>query len=289
MTESVKYQPVVILGAGRSGTNLLRDGLTQFSKVATWPCDEVNYLWRCGWKSHPTDEFTRDMATEPCRRKIVAGFDWVADRYGAKWVVEKTCANTLRVGFVDEILPTAKFVHITRNGYDVTASAMKRWTAAVEPLYLARKARFVPAMDLPYYAARFIGARIRRLRDKERSLPTWGPRFDGMSELRAHQPLSVVCATQWRRCVEAAAEQLRTIPRDRVISINYESLIAEPQRTLGVVVDFLGIPRDESLLTDFSNSIRPGSVGAGVRSLSTADYQAVRPVIEACNLTMKAA
>lgn len=289
MTLSASYQPVVILGAGRSGTNLLRDGLTQFSGVATWPCDEVNYLWRCGWKSHPTDEFTRDMATEPCRRKIVAGFDWVANRHGAKWVVEKTCANTLRVGFVDEILPTAKFVHITRNGYDVTASAMRRWTAPVEPLYLARKARFVPAIDLPYYATRFISARIRRMRDKERSLPTWGPRFEGLSQLRASQPLSVVCATQWRRCVESAAQQLRTIPGERVISIDYESLIAEPQRTLGDVVDFLGIPREESALTGFRDSIRPGSVGAGVKSLSSADYQAVRPVIEACDRSMKAA
>lgn len=289
MTQSAKYQPVVILGAGRSGTNLLRDGITLFLDVATWPCDEVNYLWRYGWKNHPTDEFTRDMATETLRRKIVAGFDWVANRYRAKWVVEKTCANTLRVGYVDEILPTAKFVHITRNGYDVTASAIKRWTAPVEPLYLARKARFVPVMDLPYYAARFVGARIRRLRDKERSLPTWGPRFDGMCQLRASQPLSVVCANQWRRCVESAAEQLRTVPRERVISINYESLIAEPQRTLAAVVDFLGIPRDETALNAFRDSIRSGSVGAGVRSLSPQDFLAVRPIIEACDRSTRAA
>ena len=38
--------PVIIIGAGRSGTNMLRDLLAQLPQFSTWPCDEINYIWR---------------------------------------------------------------------------------------------------------------------------------------------------------------------------------------------------------------------------------------------------
>ena len=41
-------QPVVIIGAARSGTNMLRDVLVKLPGVGTWPCDEINYIWRHG-------------------------------------------------------------------------------------------------------------------------------------------------------------------------------------------------------------------------------------------------
>jgi len=34
---------IIIVGAPRSGTNMLRDVLTSFDGVCTWPCDEINY------------------------------------------------------------------------------------------------------------------------------------------------------------------------------------------------------------------------------------------------------
>ena len=34
--------PVVIIGAPRSGTNMLRDVLVGVGGYATWPCDEIN-------------------------------------------------------------------------------------------------------------------------------------------------------------------------------------------------------------------------------------------------------
>ena len=38
-------------------------------------------------------------------------------------MVEKTCANTLRLPFVDKVLPEARYLHIVRDGVDVVASA----------------------------------------------------------------------------------------------------------------------------------------------------------------------
>ncbi|MDN5869897.1 MAG: sulfotransferase [Nitrococcus sp.] len=36
------YQPVVIIGAPSSGTNMLRDVLTPIPDVPTWPCENIN-------------------------------------------------------------------------------------------------------------------------------------------------------------------------------------------------------------------------------------------------------
>ncbi|TWT99495.1 Sulfotransferase domain protein [Botrimarina colliarenosi] len=284
-----RYTPVVILGAGRSGTNLLRDGLTRLNGVATWPCDEVNYLWRSGAKRFPTDEFTPSMATPAVQRRIVAGFDWVARRYGAKWVVEKTCANTLRPGFVNAVLPNARFIHLTRDGFDVTASAMKRWTAPIELRYLAKKARFVPLSDLPYYASRYLLGHARRRFSEDRALRSWGPRFEGIEELRASNSLAVVCATQWRRCVDVATTQLAELPSHRVYSLTYESLVNDPARSLKRVADFLEIPTTDQLTGEFAKSIRPGSVGAGKRSLSESDIATIQPIVHAASHRFHAA
>ena len=49
-------QKVIIIGAPRSGTNILRDVLTSFDGICTWPCDEINYIWRHGNAKYPSDE-----------------------------------------------------------------------------------------------------------------------------------------------------------------------------------------------------------------------------------------
>ena len=50
-------QDVIIIGAPRSGTNMLRDALTALPDCGTWPCDEINYVWRHGNVGFPSDEF----------------------------------------------------------------------------------------------------------------------------------------------------------------------------------------------------------------------------------------
>ena len=125
-------RPIVIIGAGRSGTNMLRDVLTRFAGVVTWPCDEINYIWRHGNRAHPDDEFVPTMATPGVRRFVRGRFAAMAsaapvvDRgtpsEASRFLVEKTCANSLRVSFVDAIVPEALYLYLVRDGRDVTLS-----------------------------------------------------------------------------------------------------------------------------------------------------------------------
>ncbi len=112
------YEKIVIIGAPRSGTNMLRDLLVELPGVGTWPCDEINYIWRHGNVHHPSDVFTAEMASNGVKKYIRGHFDRYAQSHNLNILVEKTCANSLRVGFVDEVIPDAKYVFIVRDGLE---------------------------------------------------------------------------------------------------------------------------------------------------------------------------
>ena len=232
--------PIIIVGAARSGTNMLRDVLVQLPEYSTWPCDEINYIWRYGNRAHPHDEFTRDMATAEAKSYIQDAVKHINRKQPDTTVIEKTCATSLRVGFTDEIFPEARFLHIYRDGRAVAASAALRWNASLEPRYLLKKGRFVPKSDLIFYAQRYFKSRLHRLHTGEQRLSTWGPKFKNMDQVFQKHDLPVACAIQWMKCVESSRSQLAELSPERVYSLSYEAFISEPAAELENLCAFLG-------------------------------------------------
>ena len=279
MTEP-DYQPVVIIGAPRSGTNMLRDVLCSLEGVATWPCDEINYIWRHGNLRYPSDELPPERATEPVRRYIRRQFDWVARRYGVETVVEKTCANSLRVPFVDAVVPEAKYLFIRRDGLDAVGSAMDRWTAPLDIPYLARKARFVPAMDLPYYAGRYFWSRVYRLFSREQRLAFWGPQMDDMEHLLARYSLDEVCAIQWQRCVEQSRQAFEAMDSSRWLEVGYEDFVSRPDMAIQRIADFAELEATPESLAEAAAGVRTSSVGKGQTLLGDEACSRLVPLIQ---------
>jgi hypothetical protein len=263
---------VIIIGAARSGTNLLRDLLTSLDGFETWPCDELPFLWRHGNRSRPDDEFAPELATPPVRRYIRRFFRRSASP-GTRFLVEKTCANSLRVGFVDRILPEARYLFIVRDGRDVVASAMKRWRAPFDLTYSLRKAPYVPLADLPYYAVAFLTNRLRRALSPERRLPIWGPVFRGMKDLSRNGALITLAARQWQRCVETSDRELREVARQRHVRIRYEELVADPVAVLSDLGQFLGTELAPDACARAAGMVRSDSVGKSRSSLSRSDLE----------------
>lgn len=210
---------LVIIGAPRSGTNMLRDVLTSFGGIGTWPCDEINYIWRHGNVRYPSDEIPADRATPAAAAYIRARFEDIRRTQNVRIVVEKTCASCLRVPFINKVLPEARYVYIYRDGIDATGSAKLRWTAKLDIPYLMEKVRFVPLTDLPYYGLRYFWSRIYRVFSREKRLAFWGPKLDNMDEILEKHTLNEVCALQWQRCVEKADSDLAQIEPERVIRV----------------------------------------------------------------------
>jgi hypothetical protein len=274
------FQPVIIIGAARSGTNVLRDALCSFDGVSTWPCDEINAIWRYRRAAASTDEFGQSDANADVRQYVRNSFRRLATRSAARWVVEKTCANSLRVDFVRAIVPESKFIFLIRDGRAVVASAIKRWRASLDLRYTMRKARFVPLADAPVYAARFVRGRLFRLLSDQHRLASWGPRFHGVEERLATCSLAEVCAQQWSECVLQAAASLARLPACQVVPLRYESFVAKPCQELRRIAEFLAIPHRPEQLHNFARLISSESLDKWRRDLSTESLAHVMPWID---------
>lgn len=265
--------PTIIIGAGRSGTNMLRDVISALPGFATWPCDEINYIWRHGNREEKTDEFSEKMARPEVCDFIQDRFTAIAKKLSADYVVEKTCANSLRVEFVDRVLPEAKYLFIIRDGRDVVASAFKRWKAPLEPVYLIKKARFVPASDFSYYASRYFMNRLRKIFSTDMRLASWGPRFEGMEEALRKYRLKQVAALQWQRCVENSERAFQGIPEDRVCRLKYEELVRRPAQEFKRILEFLEVDPAGVDLHQMTSGVSSKNVGKWRNELSEEELQ----------------
>jgi hypothetical protein len=280
MHNASRKPPLIIIGAARSGTNMLRDLLVQMPGLGTWPCDEINYIWRHGNAHYPTDELSPDQATESIAASIRRAFDKIAKKQGVDQVVEKTCANSLRVGFVDRIFPDARYVFIVRDGRDVVASAMKRWTASLDLPYVFRKARYIPPGDVPYYGFRYLWNHVYRFGSEEGRQASWGPRFEGMEAALRSRSLAEVCALQWRRCIERSEEALATISPGRMHWLYYEPFVQDPVAGMNDFANFLDIPLSAAEINRMVQPVTADHIGKWRRDLSIADQECIRAIIE---------
>lgn len=262
---------VFILGAARSGTKLLRDLLGESGAVRTVPFD-VNYVWRHGNEMHPDDALPPELATQPVRHYIghkLAAMARAHSRRETGLIVEKTVSNTLRVPFLHRLFPSARFVHLIRDGRDVAESAARMWRAPVGYRYLLRKIRYFPFGDVRY-ALWFLR---NRLAGRRRGPAVWGPRYPGIEEDAASLPLAAVTARQWLWSVESTLSGLARVPAGQCFTVFYEELTRDPL-VLEKLLEFLVIPDSERVLAAHRNRVTAGSVGKW-RELGLEEQQVV--------------
>jgi hypothetical protein len=271
----MNYQPIVIIGAPRSGTNMLRDLLCEFQGVGTWPCDEINYIWRHGNIRSETDEYTIEMARPDVKKFIRKEFDQFAKKENLNFLIEKTCANSLRVPFVDQVVPEAKYIFIVRDGVDAVGSATLRWKAKLDIPYILKKVRYVPWSDLPYYGFRYIGSRIYKFFSKEQRLSFWGPQFNGLNEALDKYSLEEVCALQWQRCVDLSEDAFQKMSDDKIVRVKYEDFVSNPVDELTRILQELHIPFETIRAKEAVKSVTSRSIGKGRKALNDGQLKAV--------------
>jgi len=254
-------EPLIIIGAGRSGTNMLRDAICKLQGFETWPCDEINYIWKHGNLSKKDDEFGIEEARPEIKSYIRKKFKIFQKKSEAENVVEKTCASSLKIPFINEIFPDARYIFIMREGRDVTSSAMKRWTAPLEMKYILKKAKYIPAVDFPYYGLRYFMNRIKKIFSKEKRLAFWGPIYSGMIDELKTDSLEEVCAKQWKQCVEKAYTELVKMETSKVFMCTYEDFVNNPKKGMNKLADFLRIEIKEQELLLAINKVSNRSVG----------------------------
>lgn len=280
MKKSKEYQSIIIIGAPRSGTNMLRDILCEFKGVGTWPCDEINYIWRHGNITKETDQFDKSLVTPKIKKFINVEFDNLANKYDLDIVVEKTCANSLRVPFVNEIVPNAKYIFIYRDGIDAAGSAKKRWTAKLDIPYILKKVKYVPILDLPYYGLRYFWHRIYKLFSKEKRLALWGPQFNGLPQALKEYSLEEVGALQWKKCVDLSEEAFNNIEDDRIVRVKYEDFVTSPKEELKKILEYLSINYNDENINNATKNVSNKSLGKGRKAFDSKQTERITNLIK---------
>jgi len=276
----LKNYNVIIIGAPRSGTNMLRDILVNFDGLSTWPCDEINYIWRHGNIWYPSDEIPLKLANKKVKNYVKSKFEEIRSKYNAEIVIEKTCANSLRIPFVDSVIPDAKYIFICRDGIDATGSAKLRWRAKLEFNYIFQKLKYVPLSDIPFYGIRYLWSRIYRIFSKDSRLSIWGPSLNGMSEMFKNYSLNEVCALQWQRCVDSSEEALSKLPDENVFRVRYEDFVSEPAIFIDKILRFLNKDVSIELVQAAVTNVSADNVGKGRKALGDDEVLKLESLIE---------
>ena len=237
-----EMRPIILIGAGRSGTKFLRSLIAASEYVAEIPYD-VGYVWRYGNESAPNDEFTVAMLRDDLRQYIRKTIPKLIDKktlsHKEIFFVEKSVPNTLRVEYVNAIFPDALYIHLIRDGRAVTESSLRMWNTPPEHNYLLKKLKYFPLTNYKYafwYAINMLRGRL----SSKRAQAIWGPRYNNIEEDIRHLPLEIVCARQWKECVEKASSQLSKIEAQRVLEVRYESLMKDPNE-INRICEFIGV------------------------------------------------
>jgi hypothetical protein len=272
--------PVIIFGAARSGTKLLRSLVAATGRYAEVPFD-VNYLWRYGNERLPHDALPADALNERIRRFIKTQLSRCAAhaRKPDLPFVEKTVSNVLRVPFVKALYPQAKFIAIVRDGRDVAESAARCWREPPHTGYLLAKARTFPWRHCAPYAWKYAKRFARRRLGFDKHLQTWGPRYPGINDDLKRLSLVEVCARQWVESVERYERSRHLLPPHRLLELRYEELVSDSQHQIHRLCDFLDVENRRGVLDFAGTTVRADRVASRC-SLSLVDSQRVTAIVQ---------
>lgn len=246
-------QPIIILGAARSGTTLIGSIFKEHPDVAYW--EEPNFIWKYKTAFLGHDMIPSKFATSKRKEYIEYNFDKFLKNSNKSVFVEKTPANTYRIGYVHKIFPDAKFIHIIRDGREVALSARKKWLmqgdgnakkipsqdkSKLRDLKIRiRKLFELNKYDILFYTPMIIDSLLVDMKLKKYSF--WGPRYPGMREFKKNYSLIETTAMQWKYSVDNVLSYKRNIKEENFLEFKYEDFIKNPLEHTKKLFKFSGL------------------------------------------------
>lgn len=233
--------PTFVIGCGRSGTTILGNLLMQHPQVeylfepyhywaAIEPCTDILNLYT---QVKPRLLLDVEDVSEPVRVRFNRLF--IRRRRGSKsrYLVEKTPLNAMRIGYLDALAPACKFVHIVRDGGDVSRSIANLSTS--NTYRIAGK----PALNQWWGVA---DVKWRTLRQEGAEAGYFRAEVGRIDDDQIGRG-----AYEWLVSLREV-DRWRARLGDRLLEISYENLTLQPHDTLGSICSFLGIEAGTSWL-----------------------------------------
>jgi hypothetical protein len=230
MTETLPPQldrPVVVIGSPRSGTSMLGILLGKHPLLAH--ADEPRLTWKYGNDAKSDMLRPEDARPEVCRH-IRRTFAKLVQDSGKKRLLEKTPSNSLRMEFVERVLPGCIFVHILRDGVESVLSIRGFWQRHARGFQRDKLSDRINELSLrraPHYFKEFVRRAMPARFSGLVGQPVWGPRIPGIDGLLKDLSILEVCCLQWRMSVECACHYGRQLPADRYMECRLEDMSLE--------------------------------------------------------------
>lgn len=273
-----KVKPIILFGAPRSGTQMYRDMICSHPQVATWPYNEMTYMWRYGNRDHPTDELPTELLTRKTADYIRGSFIKLSEKTGSPMVLDKTCHNCLRPEFVQAVFPEATYIYLVRHGMDVVPSTVKR-SETPPPYREYARVLSIPPGDVFHYVKRAVWNHGGLFRPGNSSVRVWGPKFEGMNELAETRTMPEVYAHQWLRHMELTDNFLNSPDFDApLLRVRYEEITKDPSHAFEQVYDHLGLHTPPEVVAEWIDKVNYRAPGSGGASLGEHE-EAVRRII----------
>jgi hypothetical protein len=223
-------QPIFILGSPRSGTTMLVNLVDRSPSVASLERGS-QFLWEMfhtiegsGWESHVVGP---EEITDHERRVMY----WSIDRIcGDQRYLDKFPRNCLRGEYLYELFPDARFVAIHRDGRAAVSSLITGWRTA-------GKFGQGTTLPVPLDIAGYDGGNWKFL------VPP------GWREYAQGHTLADVCAFQWSEANAAILRAKERIPAAQWTEVRYEEFLDAPRATASRLLERLGLPQDEQVLS----------------------------------------
>ncbi len=241
------YKPIFLIGAARSGTTILADIISQHEDLAYWI--EPKYIWRYGNASADDDVRDERDATSKVKDYITKRFSDYVYKRGKKRFIEKTPSNVFRVSFIESIFPDGLYIHLIRDGREVTISAERKSNTPPDKSALKRRllSNEIPYSELPFYLISGITQLLKAVLLKKQG-KVWGPRYSGIKNDKKKLSQRELSAKQWSQSVEYAHNGLRKIDPDRIMEVRFEQLMAQPTKTIKDILSFVELSTSPKVL-----------------------------------------
>ena len=267
---------VILAGAGRSGTTILKDVLSKHKDIDSFEF-EMNSLWKMGNEKIEHDRLSINNLMTSDRKNIKKFISRASANNGKKIFIDKTVANVMRLHFISELLPESKIIYLERDGRAVAVSASKRWEAKEKNVYYIRKILAMP-----------LNAKISIIFSKLKSLlnifdnkvhePTWGALWPDYEISIKDKTTIEKCALQWNESVLMARSDLSLIDNKRYIKVRYENILADPSQEIKKIIEFLELDFYPSFQDYLSNIFHQEKGEAWKRNINNNDIKKIEAI-----------
>lgn len=242
--------PIFLIGCSRSGTTVTFETLAASGHFRHFNY-ELPQLWdgmygplNNNWASESAGP---EHALPTHRTKALAYF---YARLGRGQVLDKSCINTLRVGYLHELFPEAKFVFIHRDGRDNISSMIDGWRLGRTDGGFGLEKFFGPS-PAP------VAINGGEFREWHFFLPPGWRDYNNAS-------LEDVCAFQWISANRLALTAAKGLPPDQWIQVRYEDIFDRPVEMFQAIFERLDVPFGSHMRERCANLIaKPTSIVKG--------------------------